>query len=77
VTPIARELRVAVAGLLNRAADELDRCEWIRCDDEKPRRGERCLLYTTLDGGHVWIGCGGVLPPDVTHWMPLPPPPAA
>jgi hypothetical protein len=62
------------------AADEIDRLRasyprW-RSITEPPPPGQPVLLFTDHLDGFVWIGRRGLLPPDVTHWMPLPGPPA-
>lgn len=58
------------------SADEIEQLRaaaqrW-RTIDEPPPPGEPVLLFTDHLDGFIWIGRRGLLPPDVTHWMPLP-----
>jgi hypothetical protein len=61
---------------------------WIKTRDELPMVGQSVLYYFAPIGGHSGVYCGlttkgplwasghGFLYGDVTHWMPMPPPPA-
>ena len=60
---------------------------WIKIEDRLPKEGQPCIYYFKRVGawGGQYIGMtedgpqfaslGGVLPGDVTHWIPFPPPP--
>jgi hypothetical protein len=75
---------------VNHAADEIERLRderrWIPVEERLPGPNEPVLIYTEVLGRHVasvdeegeWF-CdygGEWLFPNVTHWMPLPEPPA-
>jgi hypothetical protein len=61
---------------------------WIKVDDKLPNEGDPCIYYFKHVGvwGGKYIGMtewgpqfaslDGFLTGDVTHWMPLPPPPS-
>jgi hypothetical protein len=73
-----RGLHLAHGGrLFEEAADEIERLRsasvpaW-RPRSEPPPPGEQVLFFTNHLNGFIWIGRRGLLPPDVSHWMPLP-----
>lgn len=58
--------------------------EWISVKDRLPECFTEVFVYTDRYGGmlemaHIgvrgWMQNGAILIPNVTHWMPLPPPP--
>ena len=59
--------------------------EWIRCDSKLPDIGAKALIYLKIKKIYVaehissgwwrWLDKYGIMPEDVTHWMPLLEPP--
>ncbi len=67
----------AEARLVEAAIAELRDDGWVSVKDRLPEC-ERALLYSTEVGMYIAY-CAGymlMLPPDITHWLPLPSPPA-
>lgn len=58
---------------------------WIKCDDSLPEDDTLCVaidsegvIWTMLfEDDDFYPDTGGVCPNEITHWMPLPNPPAA
>ena len=61
--------------------------EWIKCSNEMPKVGQRAIVYRTgyppfcaayYDDIDAWTGVASThAKNEITHWMPLPEPPAA
>ena len=55
--------------------DTLPACGVWRDRSDQPPLDKPVLFYTNHLDGFMWIGRRGLLPNDVSHWMPLPEPP--
>jgi hypothetical protein len=71
---------VPASDLMDEAAAEIERLRrdskphW-RDRSESPPLEKPVLFFTNHLDGFMWIGRRGLLPNDVSHWMPLPEPP--
>jgi len=77
---------------LNSARGKEIAMEWISVEERLPEEGQNVLFYFEVTGvevghytlindvhygkGNQFYNKGGFLTDDVTHWMPLPAPPA-
>jgi hypothetical protein len=80
--------RLDLLRLITKCKEALQQSQWVSVEDRLPELHKRVSIATTdYDGDPVtsiahWNGDAGFLvvngqkDPDVTHWMPLPTPPA-